>query len=317
MSESPMLPTLTQSNAIDGNRLIDAFKRGRSANTLAAYAGDLEAFGEHRGLGPGAAVAELLEGSHGQGNATLLEYRATMLEAKLAPATINRRLSAVRSIVKLARQLGITDWRPEVDGVKSESYRDTAGPGLDGTRALLKAAKDQPVLKAKRDAAMVRMLFDMALRREEVASLDLEHLELDRRRVFVLGKGKLERVPITLPVETCLALREWLDWRGTICMAHDKPLFVGLAGPKYGKRLSGKGVWVIITSLGKRVGIRAKPHGLRHASITAVLDASGDLRAGQRHARHASANTTLKYDDNRSDIAGKAAQTIASILTEG
>src|SRR5690606_23624491 len=89
--------------------------------------------------------------------------------------------------------------------------------------------------------------------------------------------------------ETCKALREWLDMRGTICLPNDKPLFVGLAGPQYGKRLSGKGVWVIITSLGDRLGIRAKPHGLRHASITAVLDASGDLRAGQRHARHASA----------------------------
>lgn len=311
------LPTLTQSSAIDGNRLIEAFKRGKAATTLAAYAGDLEAFGDHCGDVPGRVIARLLEISHGEANARLIEYRASMLEAKLAPATVNRRLSAIRSIVKFARQVGLTDWRPEIDGVKSQAYRDTAGPGVDGTRALLKAAGDQPVLKAKRDVAMVRMLFDMALRREEVASIDLDHLELDRRRVFVMGKGKLERVPITMPVETCKAIREWLDVRGSICMAHDKPLFVGLAGPKYGKRLSGKGVWVIITSLGKRVGIRAKPHGLRHASITAVLDASGDLRAGQRHARHASANTTLKYDDNRSDIAGKAAQTIASILTEG
>lgn len=311
------LPTLTQSSAIDGNRLIEAFKRGKAATTLAAYAGDLEAFGDHRGVSAGVAVAELLQGSHGQGNAALLEYRATMLEAKLAPATINRRLSAVRSIVKLARQLGITDWRPEIDGVKSQSYRDTAGPGLDGTRALLKAAGDQPELKAKRDVAMVRMLFDMALRREEVASLDVEHLDLDRRRVFVMGKGSRERVPITMPVETCKAIREWLDVRGTICLPNDAPLFVGLAGSKYSKRLSGKGVWVIITSLGERVGLRVRPHGLRHASITAVLDATGDLRAAQRHGRHASANTTLKYDDNRSDIAGKAAQTVASILTEG
>jgi integrase/recombinase XerC len=291
--------------------------RGRNRNTLKAYAADYEHFGVFCAQYPARAIEALFAISHGEANARLHEYQASMVDAGLSPATNNRRISAIKSLATIARTFGLSDWTPEIRSLKSQAYRDTAGPGLDGTRALLKAAKDQPVLKAKRDAAMVRMLFDMALRREEVASLDLEHLELDRRRVFVLGKGKLERVPITLPVETCLALREWLDARGTICMAHDKPLFVGLAGPKYGKRLSGKGVWVIITSLGERVGLRVRPHGLRHASITAVLDATGDLRAAQRHGRHSSANTTLKYDDNRSDIAGKAAQTIASILTEG
>lgn len=309
------LPTLTQSSAIDGNRLIEAFKRGRSANTLAAYAGDLEAFGDHRGVGPGVALTELLKGSHGQGNATLLEYRATMLEAKLAPATINRRLSAVRSVVKLARQLGITDWRPEVDGVKSQAYRDTAGPGVDGSRALLKAAVDQVPIKAKRDVAIVRMLFDMGLRRGELASLDIEHLDLDGRKVSIMGKGKRERVPVTLPVETTKALREWLDMRGIICLPHDKPVFVGLAGPKFARRLSGRGIWEIITTLGEKAGIKAAPHGLRHASITAVLDVTGDVRIAQKFARHSNVNTTMIYDDNRSDLGGVAAQRVASILS--
>jgi integrase/recombinase XerC len=311
-----MLPTLTQSNAIDGNRLIEAFKRGRSANTLAAYAGDLEAFGDHRGLGPGAAIAELLQGSHGEGNATLLEYRATMLEAKLAPATINRRLSAVRSIVKLARQLGLTDWRPEVDGVKSESYRDTAGPGVDGTRALLKAAKDQHGVKPMRDQAIVRMAFDLALRREEIATLDLAHVDLERRKIWVLGKGKLERAPLTMPVETTQAVRAWIDARGSKAKDDEDALFISLAGSSAGARITGKGIYLVVRELGEREGIRARPHGLRHASITAVLDATGDIRAAQKFARHSNPNTTLAYDDNRTDLGGVAAQRVASILSE-
>lgn len=301
--------------AIDGNRIVEAFKRGRSANTLEAYAGDLECFGEFCGASPSTAVVELLTVSHGEANGRLLDYRASMLEAGLAPATINRRLSAIRSVVKIARTLGYSDWIPEIDGVKSQSYRDTAGPGLDGTRALLKAAGDQVPIKAKRDVAIVRMLFDMGLRRGELASLDIEHLDLDGRKVSIMGKGKRERIPVTLPVETTKALREWLDMRGIICLPHDKPVFVGLAGPKFARRLSGRGIWEIITTLGERVGIKAAPHGLRHASITAVLDVTGDVRTAQKFARHSNVNTTMIYDDNRSDLGGVAAQRVASILS--
>lgn len=241
-----------------------------------------------------------------------------MLEASLSPATINRRISAIRSIVRIARTLGYTDWRPEIEGVKSQAYRDTAGPGLDGSRALLKAAKDQVRKKSARDVAIIRMLFDMGLRRGELASLDLEHLDLDARKVWVLGKGKLERVPITIPIETVKALRDWLDIRGTICLPHDKHVFCGLAGPKYGKRLSGHGIWDVVTDLGKRIGIKVAPHGLRHAAITAVLDATnGNLRIGQGFARHSKPETTMRYDDNRVDVGGKAAQEIATLLSEG
>lgn len=309
------LPTLTQSSSIDGNRLLDAFKRGLSPNTLEAYAGDLERFGEFCGEAPGRAVIGLLGVSHGEANGRVLDYKSSMIEAGLSPATINRRLSAIASVVKLARTLGYTDWIPEIQGVKSQAYRDTAGPGLDGARALLKAAADQVPTKAKRDVAIVRMLFDMGLRRGELASLDLEHLDLDSRKVWIMGKGKRERVPVTIPIETTKALREWLDVRGTICLPHDVHVFCGLAGPKFGKRLSGHGVWDVIRDLGERIGIKVAPHGLRHASITAVLDATGDVRSGQKFARHSNVNTTMIYDDNREDIGGRAAERVAAILS--
>lgn len=313
-----------ESPTLDGNRLIESFKRGMSPRTLEAYAGDLEHFGGFCGEAPGMAVRDLLTVSHGQANGLGLAYRASMIEAGLAPATINRRLSAIKSVVKFARTLGLTDWQPEIDGVKSQSYRDTAGPGVDGSRALLKAARDQAVgydqgsvqiARAKRNAAIVRMLFDMGMRRGELTSLDMEHVDLDARKVWVMGKGKRERIPMTLPIETTKALREWLDTRSTICLPHDKPVFVGLSGPKIGKRLSGKGIWEFVSTAGKRVGIKAAPHGLRHASITEVLDATGDVRAGQKFARHSNVNTTMIYDDNRSDIGGVAAQRVATILS--
>jgi integrase/recombinase XerC len=63
-------------------------------------------------------------------------------------------------------------------------------------------------------------------------------------------------------------------------------------------------------------GVRARPHGLRHASIAAALDTSnGDVRAAQAHARHANPQTTIRYDDNRLNLAGKIATGLADALS--
>jgi hypothetical protein len=54
--------------------------------------------------------------------------------------------------LKLARTLGLTSWAPEIRGLKVEAYRDTTGPGVAGTRAMLAKARAQTPLKAARDA---------------------------------------------------------------------------------------------------------------------------------------------------------------------
>ena len=62
-------------------------------------------------------------------------------------------------------------------------------------------------------------------------------------------------------------------------------------------------------------GSKSRPHGLRHASLTAALDANnGDVRAVQQHARHASPQTTMRSDDNRRDLAGQVAASLANVL---
>lgn len=69
-------------------------------------------------------------------------------------------------------------------------------------------------MKGVRDLAIFRLLFDLALRREEVASLDLGDLDLESETVSILGKGKRERTELTLPVPTRVALEDWLLVRG-------------------------------------------------------------------------------------------------------
>jgi integrase/recombinase XerC len=305
-------------NAADdtGARLYAAFLSGRSANTRDAYARDLVHFASFAGTpSPAEALAHLLALPHGDANGALLAYRSHMAESGLTPATVNRRLSAVRSAVKLARTLGHTTWAPEIDGLKLQSYRDTLGPGVDGTRAMLTAAREQDAIKAARDVALIRLMFDLGLRRGEIAGLDLADLDTAGRRLWIMGKGRTQKEARTIPEQTLAALQAWLDVRGSIAPTDEHAIFIGLAGPVLGKRITGRGLHHVIATLGKGVGIKTRPHGLRHASITAALDANGgDVRAVQQHARHANPQTTMRYDDNRRDLAGRVAQGLAGIL---
>src|SRR5262245_13383836 len=124
-----------------GGRLYAAFLAGRSPHTLRAYGADLDAFRIFVGAATaGMALTHLIGLSAGEGNGLLLAYRAHMIDAGLTPATINRRLAPIRSALRLARTLGLTTWAPEIQGLKVETYRDTTGPGVAGTRAMLARA---------------------------------------------------------------------------------------------------------------------------------------------------------------------------------
>jgi len=261
------------------------------------------------GLADSEAAAELLVvGTAGQANAIALGYGRHLLDRKLAAATINRRLSTLRRLVKLARRLGLIDWAIDVEGLRAEPYRDTAGPGADGWRRLLEAASvagDGP--KARRDRALLRLLHDNALRRGEVVALDVADLDLDGARVAVVGKGQTERRWLTLNGPTTAALRDWLAARGNT----PGPLFLNFDPAHKGTgRLTADGLHEVVRALGRRAGLgrAVRPHGLRHQGITRALElTNGNLRMVQKFSRHRDANTVQIYDDNREDLAGRVA----------
>jgi len=291
-------------------RLVEAFFAGRNRRTLEAYRRDLEDFRSFVGARTVDEAAErLFSRGHGEANALALSYRAELVERGLAPATINRRLAALRSLVKLARTLGFVPWALEVSGVKSEAYRDTRGPGPSGFRRLLVVLAERTDAKAARDVALVRLLYDLALRRGEVVSLDVEDVDLEAGTVDVLGKGRTERVRLTLPEPTKAALRGWLAVRGT----EPGPLFVNFDRAGKGSRLTGRSLCRIVRGLGTAAGLEVRPHGLRHAAITEALDLlRGDVRKVQRFSRHRDLRTLNRYDDNREDLGGEVARLVAA-----
>jgi integrase/recombinase XerC len=254
------------------------------------------------------AVIFLLGRDQAELNALAYAYRQHQIARKLAPATTNRRLSTLRSLLKLAKMLGLCTNSIEIENLAIEPYRDTRGPGQEGVTKLLQALAERKDAKGARDRAMIRLMYDLALRRAEVVSLDLSHIDPIEGIVWVLGKGRNSRQKLSLAPETNAALTHWIAFRGE----QPGPLFVNLDNSHARGRLSDSGLYRVVRYLGEKVGLKTRPHGLRHAAITFALDVTkGDVRAVQRFSRHKSLNVLLIYDDQRKDLAGEVSKLVA------
>ena len=202
-------------NSPNHRDLVRAFLSGRNERTRRAYSQDLADFQAFAGVNSvDDAARELLGNGHGTANLLALAYKTHLVERGLQSATVNRRLAALRSLVKLAGTFGLVPWKLEVANMKTTAYRDTRGPGKQGVRCLLEAVASQPGKPAARNRFALRLLYDLALRCGEVVALDVEDLDLAQGRLAVRGKGKTEKQWLTLPEPTKAAAGDWLAARG-------------------------------------------------------------------------------------------------------
>lgn len=283
-----------------------------SDHTRRAYDRDLADFARYLGASD---LGALIGHGPGEANALALGYKAALLERGLSPQTINRRLAALRAVVKLARRAGLVSWGLEVDGEKSRPYRDTRGPGKAGYQRLLQGLTGSGRPREIRDGAILHLLYDRALRRGEVARMDLEDLDLEAGTVTITGKGRREPETLALPAETVRALERWISARGE----DPGPLFPNYdrAGKGSG-RLTGDGIYKMVRVRAAAAGISTRPHGLRHAAITEALELTGgNLAAVQDFSRHAKPETLRLYDDNRKSRGAEVARMVAAAAALG
>jgi integrase/recombinase XerC len=299
----------------DCTPLLDTFLAGRNPRTLAAYQADLKDFRRFletrsiRAPTVAEAVRWLLGGPKGLANVFALIYRSEMIERGLQITTINRRLSTLRSLVKLANTHGLVTWTLSVESVPAPPYRDMGEPGREGFRAVLAAAGAQSGPKGLRDVALLRLLHDLGMRRSEAVRLDVEDVDLPRNRVFIPGRGQAPREQVSLPEPTRAALAAWLEARGS----EPGPLFVNFDRAGKGRRLTGAAVYHIVSWLGAKAGLAVRPQGLRHLAIATALErTNGDVRAVATFSRHKDLRTLSRYRDNRPDLAGKVASLVAA-----
>lgn len=276
---SLQLRTPPLSHPTDADALVRAFFEGRNERTTQAYRADLE------------------------------DFSRDLLQRHLSAATVNRRLSAIRSLLKLAKSLGFVTWEVIAKNAPVVPYRDTKGPTLPSVRRLFAVVAKRPDRKGVRDFALIRVMYNLALRRNEAVTLDLSHVEIERGVLQVLRKGRTDRQPMTLAKPTAEALRQWISLRGP----ESGPLFLNCDRAGKGERLTGVSVNRIVAKWGTKIGLRLTAHQLRHAAITHALDATnGDVRAVARFSGHRQLQTLVVYDDNRIDLGAEISRIIAS-----
>jgi site-specific recombinase XerD len=209
----------------------------------------------------------------------LMEYVAELGRGrrKLAPATIRRKVAAIRSFLRFT--LGsahvpdapLTPRRPRQlpDTPKTEE--------IDA--ALDELAGDGPL--ALRNRALVELVYSAGLRSSEAVGLDLADVDFDREQLHVHGKGGKERI-VPLGEEAGHLLARYLrDARPHLARRADNAVFLSARG----RRLD--------TSTLRR--IFAHPHRLRHAFATHLLEGGADLRTIQELLGHSSLSTTQIY----------------------
>ncbi|MEB3189237.1 MAG: tyrosine-type recombinase/integrase [Snowella sp.] len=247
--------------------------------------------------------------------ALLLRYRAGLLERGLTPATVNVRLSAVKSLVNYARKVGKCDYTLEdVESLRVETYRDTSGVSPDSFKRIADQVK-RDSLKGKRDLAILRLLWDNALRRAEISSLDVEDYSPREMKLWIKGKGRLSKESIRLSVKAITFINDWLLVIGD--RPPSKPLFCTVDRATFGHRLSGNAIYNIVRDTAQAAGIAKimSPHRIRHSAITAALDATnGDARKVQKLSRHRNLNTLMIYDDNRHQHQAEVTSLLADLV---
>ena len=285
--------------------LIEAFashlglERHLSVHTVAAYRRDLVQLAVflHRG-GQALATAD---------HQLLRRFLAQQHTLGYARATVARKVGAIRTFYRwavaasrIAEDPSLRLGRPKVVSRLPSVLR--AGEAAALVEApVVAGARDAPASDrspadravALRDVAALELLYGSGLRVGEVAGLTVDRVDLDRRRVTVMGKGAKEReVPMSdYAVE---ALRAYLrDGRSILAPEGAREVFHN----RRKKPFSSRDIRTMVERYGGTVlpGRRVTPHTLRHSFATHLLEGGADIRAVQELLGHASVATTQRY----------------------
>jgi integrase/recombinase XerC/integrase/recombinase XerD len=264
----------------------DLRARGSAERTRRAYGVDLGGFVEWvgpQGLGP-------TDVRHRD----VRRYAAGLSTAGAAPATVARKLAAIRGLYGFLVRTERAGANP-AELVSSPKRAEKLPKVLSAgeMRTLLERIPASTPLEL-RDRAMLELAYSCGLRCEEIVNLDEDSVDFEAEQLRVLGKGSKERIlPIGEPAQRALESYRQKGRRALATEPREKALFLS----KSGRRLSNSdvtrrlGLWTREAALAAGVS----PHSLRHSFATHLLEGGADLRTIQELLGHASISTTQVY----------------------
>lgn len=266
-------------------------ERGRSVHTLKAYRGDLldyRTWLQCRSRDVDSAQTSDVE-----------SYVETLRQRDLAPATVARKMAAIRQLHRFQFVEGKRAEDPSADfeGVRVPSGIPKPLTEDEAERLIASVTGDDPI--SLRDRSLIEFLYATGARISEACGLDIADVDQEASLVRLFGKGAKERI-VPLGNMAMRAMRIWLD--------HGRPSMTpstwkqrsdatAIFIDSRGARLKRQAAWAIVARHGKKVGLAEKlsPHVLRHSCATHMLDHGADLRVVQEMLGHASISTTQVY----------------------
>lgn len=229
------------------------------------------------------------------------EWQRAMEGEGLLPSTVKRRLAAIRGYAMHAHHAGMIDWLPSVPSVKQQPPQDTAGPGVDALRKMIRGA-------SPRDALCYALLGIIGLRLSEARMLDMSDVDRSKRTLSVLRKGRGNaRTVLHYPPAMDDLFTRWLGVRGIA----SGPLITRFDSERRPtlKRLGAKGFYNAVSKHGTH------PHALRHTAATEAAYAIGEaglpVQALPKFLGHASLKQSMVYFDNISNEQPEVARLVA------
>jgi len=267
---------------------LDALRgeRGLSPNTVAAYRrdlGDFARFLRARGRPPGGADA-----------GDVLAYVERLRARGLKPASVARRLSAVRGLARHLVREGALAQDPTEHVERPRGSRPLPRTLTPEATAALVESPDATGPRGVRDRALLELLYATGMRASECLGLHLEDVNLSAGYAICAGKGRKQRL-VPLGAEALEWLRRYLaESRPVATRRRDcGRLFVN---PRGGP-LSRQSLWKIVRAAAAAAGVTRKvsPHVLRHSFASHLLQNGADLRSVQVMLGHADIATTQIY----------------------
>jgi integrase/recombinase XerD len=223
-----------------------------------------------------------------------IEGFARDLEARgRARATVTRRLCTIAGFYRYAVEEELLEHSPTAHVRRPRVDYESHAVAMDRNElgAMLVAAGLGP----SAEHALISLLALNGLRVSEATAADIEQLGLERghRTLRIVRKGgKVVTIPLAPRTARAIDLAVGERTGGPVFLAAD------------GRRLDRHGAGRIVRKVARRAGITkaVTPHTLRHAFITAALDAGVPLRDVQEAASHADPRTTMRYDRARGSL---------------
>lgn len=279
-------------------------ERDLADHTVRAYRGDLTSLLDHAARSGCVDVSEL-------DLRLLRSWLAKQQTLGKSRTTLARRATAARVF---------TAWLARTGRIPVDVGSPLASPKphrhlpnvlrVDEAEAVLRsalAAADDGTAVGVRDAAIVELLYATGIRVGELAALDVDDVDRERRVVRVFGKGRKERtVPFGVPADR--AVDRWLSIGRPALFAAGAgaALFLGARGGRIDQRMVRSVVHRLLADVPGAPDLG--PHGFRHSAATHLLEGGADLRSVQELLGHASLATTQRYTHVTTDRLRRAFQ---------